>query len=79
MYDYINRQRELTQMALHGSPHSSPDPVAHHSASQHLADCKSHAWTRAVIPLAAENHYVPRKMFSAFLVYDLKICMFQQS
>jgi len=79
MHDYVNGQRELCQMALHGCPHSAPYPIALYCASQNLTNRESYAGTPVVIPMAVENHHVPQKVFSAFLVYNLKVCVFQQS
>lgn len=60
-------------MPLHSSPHSSPDAVPLHRATQHFAHCESHSRSRSLRAPPVKNRDVPRKMLSAFLVDRLKV------
>jgi len=79
MQHNIQRQKNLTQMFLHRGPHPPPDSVAFHCSTQDLPDCESYSRSGAVIAPAVKHRDVSRKMFPAFFVDRLKICMPEQS
>src|SRR5262249_6193168 len=79
MHNDIHRQSNLTQMSLHRGSHPSPDAVAFHCSTQDLTDCESYSRPRVVAPPAIKHRDVSRKMFPAFFVHHLKICVPEQS
>jgi len=79
MQDNVQRQAERREAPLYRGPKPAPYSIPFHRPPQNLAYCETYARPLGIIAAAVEGGYVPRKIFSAFLVHSLKIRMFQQS
>ena len=75
----IQWQAERRELPSHCGPQPAPYSVSFHRATQNFAHREAYARTLIIAPAPIKGRYVPRKIFSAFLVHSLKIRMSQQS